>query len=375
MFRIGEAGIASNLRKDIQVAVDAIAGRLEDIVERKPRNFAETTELTSELNVAIESGEAMAHGVLIASARKTVKDRIEAQIAWPNGEIFACGDTTRDELLKRALEALEALERLPALSPMAPGIDLSNPQAVANRGLLRSFNMLARISTFGLAGQFDDDPLMQQALRRGVINQETLGMFMASLLELCVVLTAVMAARRGPPPFAFRPNNSIAAWQAAANAQPGTAAKMLNMVAIVAVKCACNMLWAYEVDDKPHATAQPRPSGQVNRGADPVFPGREVAWAADLLPFLVTLHNDDYVCIPAGRRPKASMAARALHYQGAAVLISSQVSWQAVAANRVAAFQLQKIVPDAKLILWEVFKLEPSFAQALRLEFLSKTNA
>ncbi len=365
MFRTGEAGIAANLHAELKVSVDALAARLEGVAQRKPANFAETMQLTGELNAAIESGESLAHGALVRSARKTIQQRIETEIAWPNGEVFTCGDTVRDELLKRALEAL------PALSPLVPGIDLSNPQSVANRGLLRSFNALMRVTTLGFAGSFEDDPLMTEALKKGVVNQETLGMFTASLLELCVVLTAVMASRRGAAPFGFRPMEILAAWQDKARAEPRFAVKLAQMLAIMLVKGAVNMLWAYpSIDEVRPATASKTSRGGFAMGADPQFPARELAWATSLAPFLVPFHGDEYVCIPAGRSPKASMAARTLCYRGAAVLIHGQAVWEAIATNRVAAFQLQRLVPDAKALAWEVFKLEPSFAQALRLALL-----
>ena len=327
--------------------------------------------LTNDLNVAIEAGESLAHGALVKSAKHTLQDRIESQIAWPNGEVFSCGDTTRDDLLKRALAALAAVEQLPALKPMAPAIDLSNPQAVANRGLLRSFNSIALLASFGLVGQYEDDPLMVEALKKGVINQETLGMLTASLLELCVVLTAVMASRRGASPFAFRPDEALASWRAKANSEAHFGLKMFHLASLALCMGLFNMLWAYPATDRPTTLVdKPARHSSFTLDADPVYPGRELSWASSLAPFLISFHDDDYVCIPAGRSPKASMAARALRYQGAATLINSLVPWDAVAGNRVAAYQLQKLVPDAKGMPWEVFKLEPSFAQALRLMLL-----
>lgn len=376
MFRLGERGIASNLHADIESAVEAMAAGLNHVKQVKPTNFAEAAKLTNDLNVVIETGEVLVHGALIKSAKQTLQSRMDSQIAWPNGEVFSCGDTTRDELLKRALAALTAVEQLPALKPMAPGIDLSNPQAVANRGLLRSFNSVALLASFGLVGQYEDDPLMVEALKKGVINQETLGMFTASLLELCVVLTAVMASRRGTSPFAFKPDQALAAWHAKAEAENRFGMKTLHLLGLALCKAVFNMLWAYPATNGT-TTLIDRPSR--NSGftidADPVYPGRELSWATSLAPYLISFHDDDYVCIPAGRSPKASMAARALRYQGAATLINSLVPWEAVAGNRVAAHQLQKLVPDAKGLSWEVFKLEPSFAQALRLMLLGGERA
>lgn len=370
MFRTGEMGIASNLHADIQSAVDAVAAGLDHVKQIKPKDFAEVVKLTNDLNVAIEAGEAMAHGALVKSAKQTLQSRIESQIAWPNGEVFSCGDTTRDELLKRALAALTEVEQLPTLKPMAPGIDLSNPQAVANRGLLRSFNSIAILVSYGLVGQFEDDPLMTEAMKRGVINQETLSMLMASLLELCVVLTAVMAARRGAPLLALNPDQALAVWQAKAETEPRFGKKLLHLLGLALCKGLFNMLWAYPAADGTTLIDRPSRKSGFTVDADPVYPGRELDWATSLAPFLISFHDDDYVCIPAGRSPKASMAARALRYQGAATLINSLVPWDVVAANRVAAHQLQKLVPDAKVLSWEVFKLEPSFAQALRLMLL-----
>lgn len=74
----------------------------------------------------------------------------------------------------------------------------------------------------------------------------------------------------------------------------------------------------------------------------------------------------------AGGNARATMAARALRFNGALGLMNTQVPWSEIAKNRAAAHQLEKSVPGAYGLSWEVYKLRPDFAQAVRIALLQQ---
>lgn len=376
MFREGESSIATELNVAIQDKVDSLGNSLKVVKAIKPKDYAEVVRLTSDLNAAVESAEALAHGSFVQSTKGTLQRQFDTLITWPNGEKFKCADTARDELLNRAMAALTSLEKTPSITPLAPAIDLSNPQAVASRGLLRNFNFLAKLVSNGHAGQFEDDPLMADALKKGIFNQETIWQFIASLLEFMTVIFALLAAKRGQPLYAMQPNAWLASWKAAAAAEQRTWAKASHAVGISCAKGLANLLWSYpEVIEKqsrvrPHETTG-LPS-EVELVSEPVYPLRELMWGLGLVPYLFLVHDCEYACIPAGRKLRASLAAQALHFRGVVDLLSTNVGLDLVEKyNPSVVMQLQRLVPDAGNIAWELYRLEPGFAQALRVHLLS----
>ena len=50
--------------------------------------------------------------------------------------------------------------------------------------------------------------------------------------------------------------------------------------------------------------------------------------------------------------------------------MNTQVPWSQIATHRTAASYLQKLVPGAYGQSWEVYKLLPNFAQAMRIQLL-----
>src|SRR5205823_599104 len=151
-------------------------------------------------------------------------------------------------LIRSAQSALQALRNRPSLKPIEAAIDLTNSQEIATRGLLRSFNAGAKLFTFGLAGSFSDDELMQNALRdAGIVNRETLGLFLASLIELGVLLTAGMVAKRGGVPLQSNALSSFETWQEIANRSLGPW-RILHGVSLPIAKATFNFLWATRHD-------------------------------------------------------------------------------------------------------------------------------
>lgn len=369
MFREGEAAIAADLYATVYAEVNGIATKLAEVKAQRPADYQAMMRFTRDLNTAIEQAETLAHGSLVKTALDTLQRQSEIKITWPNGETFECGDVARNELLMKARSAFTELSKAPALTPLAPAIDLSNPQATATRGLLRSYNSIAAVFTVGAAGQFGDDPLMLEALKKGVINQETLGMMLAALFEFLVTIASALQSRRGSAPFPITPATVVASCMERVANAPTAVERARASLLLVLAKTFFNLTYATTASRQGIASAKAHAAHFDFE--DPAFPAREVTWGINrLAPYMVSLHDGDYVCVPAGANPRASIAARALAFSGAVSLMNTQVPWSAIATNRIAAQQLQKIVPRAYGMSWEVYKLTPSFAQALRIELL-----
>lgn len=375
MWREAEANIATKLNADLSAAVGGLERHVNGTAKTKPNNFADAAQTTAQLNAAIEAGEALTHGGVIRSASEVLERQLQSSIRWPDGSEFSCGDTARDELIRSAQSSLQALQALPSLNPIEAAIDLSNRQEIATRGLLRSFNAGTTLLSFGLAGSFADDDLMQKALKEnGAVNRETLGLFLASLIELTVLLTAGMAANRGASPMTPDPLKAFDAWQDAADRSQG-AARLLHTISLPVAKAGFNFLWAApQLAGRPTDSARPVFKASlhpvVELEDDPQIPARELGWAKRLLPFMFAFHDKDYIILPHDRAPLASQAIRALDFKNAASLIGTEVSWQSVCQHLTAARRLLRLVPDARQLTYEVYMLAPTFAQALRVQLL-----
>ncbi|OGA17017.1 MAG: hypothetical protein A3I63_08430 [Betaproteobacteria bacterium RIFCSPLOWO2_02_FULL_66_14] len=374
MWREGDAQIAANLHQELKSRVENIETLFNAVKGRRPATFPEAMEITAALNRVIEASEAL-RGSYVQATMATLKRQLESQITWINGEVFSCGDTTRQELIMRAQAAMADLgdtKKHPPLPAVAPGIDLSNQQELTIRGLLRSFNLLFLVPSLGLLGNFADDPLMQHALKtKGFINRETIGFLIAGLIELSILFTAWLAARNGTPPFPFRPARALAGLQALADKQTNWITYGLIALVLAFCKLLVNLLFAVKDGSGDDTT------GAVDRDVpdvpDPVFGTRELEWGVLLAPYLVSVHEGDYFIVPnTVRCAKALMAASALTYKDAAVRINLDVPWPAIATYSPAASQLGRLVPDAKSLRYAVYKVRPSYSQALRLHLLQQ---
>ena len=376
MWRESEAGIAANLQRELKSNVEGIRTRFNALKDRKAENFGDAMAITSGLNVLIESSEALARGSYVKATQETLARQLAIDITWPNGEVFRCGDNTRDELMKRAQTALNEMadvKKNPPLQPLAPAIDLSNPQELTIRGLLRAFNGIALVGTLGEVGSFADDSLMQTALRtKGLINRETLGFFIAGLIEFCVLFTAFLAVRSGQAPFPLQPTRMLASLQNRAEQQANGPFRLVMLLSLAMFKLIVNLFFA-----RPGRMSH---SAEGNIAAlkhdavvisDPVYPPRELDWALLLAPYLLPNHDGDYLIVPNTKQcARVQMAARALEYQSAVVLLNLDVLWGSLASYWPAANQFERLLPSARNLHYAVYKLVPAFAQAMRLQLL-----
>jgi len=376
MWRESEAEIAANLHSELKSSVENIRRRFNALYERKANSFSDTMEITTGLNALIEASEALARGSYIKATQQTLTRQLQVYIQWTNGEIFKCGDNTRNELIERAQAALTELsdvKKNPPISPIAPAIDLSNQQELTIRGLLRAFNGIAMVVTAGTVGSFADDSLMLTALNsKGLINRETLGFFIAGLIELCVLFTAFISIRSGSAPFPFQPTQLLADLQMQANQQSRRSVRLAMQSLLAGFKLLINLLFARQSEvaygmHKTNLTSQQ----EEDVIPDPIFPLRELSWGLSLLPYYLANQDGDYLVVPnINACAKALAAASALEFQRFAERLSLDASWPSVATYGPIAMQLERLLPNARNLRYAIYKVTAPFAQAMRLQML-----
>lgn len=385
LWRDAEAGMASKLNADLDRGIKALEARVQGISSVRPVDYKAATDVMTHLNEAIAVSESVTHGSAIRAALDTLDRQLGSTITWLDGKKFDCLDMARTDLMLTAQKSLRALANQPAMKPVEPAIDLTNRQEVATRGLLRSFNAGAKLATFGFVGSFADDELMVKALlQNGLINRETLGLGLSTLLEVTVILTGAIAARAGGSPLQMDPVRGFKEWEARAEHATGRFG-VAHKVTLPLAKAGFNLLFRSADDgnraytsgvDEPLA----RPAFKTSRHpvveleVDPEVPVRELGWAKELLPWLYAWNDKDFVVVPGDRAPKASLAARALEYNNAAVLVGTDIPWEVVARHRAAARRLLRLLPDARTSRFEVYELAPPFAQALRINLLGPSG-
>lgn len=369
-----EAGTADDLYKKWDAKVSSIRTEFNTLKVRHPADFNEMKIIANGLNELVEQSEALARGSYNESAQKTLETHLASEVTWPNGDVFKCGDTQRDELIQQAqiaLVNLTDLKKNPPLHHMTPAIDISNPQELVIRGLLRSGNAILATMTFGRLGNFADDSLMLEALKtNGLVNRETIGFFLAALIEVCVIFTAFLAVRSGQAPFPFDPVATIASLKSTAEQQKYALVRWAILLLMFPFKLIINLFFA-----KEHAIGDAQKTNYddpIIIGPDPIFPHREIGRIALLLSHLFSNHDGDYLIIPNRQDCLIALtAARALVYQQVAILISQNVSWHVLSNNQLVSSHLN-LNEDT---IYAVFKLAPSFAQAMRLQLLMNVNS
>ena len=77
---------------------------------------------------------------------------------------------------------------------------------------------------------------MEAALKnKGLINRETIGFFIAGLIELCVLFTAFLAVRSGQSPFPFQPTRMLTDLQTRAEQQDSWLIRTVTLLTLAAV--------------------------------------------------------------------------------------------------------------------------------------------
>lgn len=369
-WRDADALTASTLSAELASRVTQLRQSVDTAKALTPTTFRQLQEASRQWNAAVEMEESLARGAYIKAAKDSLTRQLAAEISWPR-ETFRCGDTARDELIERALSALKQIERGPALQPLAVVIDLSNRQDIAGRGMIRGFNMILKALSFGAAGSFVDDALMVEAVKKGLINRETLPFALSALLELSVLLTGALVHQRRNVVFPYQPVTALTRWSRGADELQPRLLRIIAAGTLLAMRTLINLVFAEATNDgdgKYRERFGPTP-GTFEVPEDPVYPDRTMSWGNQLLPYWVPMHGGDYLVIPNTQRCVRQLhAARALCEQGATTQLHFDAPFPLL--SETATRQMTRLLPDARGRTYAIFKISPSFAQALRIRVL-----
>jgi len=366
MFREADASIARQINSNLVDAIKPLElARARIPVEAASEWQNAVAELQS-LNSAAAAANAVYGGAAITAVATTLDARLGATL---DGGV-PCGDPARDEAIRAARAAVGTLLAAEKLPEIRPAVDLASPEASVQRGLLRAINAAALIATLGLVGSFADDELMTAALRKnGVVNTETLAIWIALIVEVAVVGSSIIAgwSTRGRlPVFPLNPTTLVdqlrarkgLRWQAAA----GVAAGAVNLVAVGG--------------PAPMVAAAPSSGvGRDSRESEPVWsPAPVPVYDASIMntarfvkPCIIP--GTDRILIPEDAPVQILAAARSLAFRGAAKV---RGTFEGTDAKTDSLAPLRGVMPGKRYILLE---LRPEFAEAMRAEFLHDTMA
>ena len=137
-----------------------------------------------------------------------------------------------------------------------------------------------------------------------------------------------------------------------------------------------NLLFAVPKWEGDGAGDEPPRAADAKRGVpdDPVYPQRSMSWADALLPYWVPMHGGDYLVIPKVGSSVAKLhAARALCDQQLATQLHFDSPFALL--SEATARQMNQLLADSRGRTYAIFKLEPDFAQALRIRGLEHEAA
>lgn len=383
-FRKNESVIATQLSGDIAATVKQLDNQISGAVGQRAKNFSDVKAITAKLNSAVETAQALTHGSSIVAAKDALGRAAESTITWIDGKKLACGDNARDEAILRANAALKSLAAIPDIKPIQIALDLDNRQALATHGLQRSGNLALSVATLGRAGSFNADPLLLAAYKEnGAFNRESLSMWLGSLLELSVVITGILAARRAPLKLSGGLSESVAKWNERIAANPKEHSLLQRFGANVAGQAA-SLFYSSRRDVKPFLVAEevvdetvddrkkavfsrPNHAG-VDLVEDPELNPRDLIELRHIAPYMVTLGDcKAYVVIPPPvLAPLPNVAADSMVHRACAKPVAIDVPRSVIARNPMLA-TIEQTLPEAKRIEFRVFEIAPEFAQKLRL--------
>lgn len=301
-WRDDDANSAAQLAQQLGGAVQQARQSLDALAALpRPAGYDGVRAGVVAANRALDAAAALGAGGHVTQATlDALRQRAKAGIVRRSGEVVPCGDGVRAQLVAQADAALAKLAAEAPQPRLQPGVDLSDRHDLATRAWLRGYNGLLMLATFGMAGSFADDPLMQTALReQGVVNRETLMFVIAMLAESAVVMTALLARRQRSVPI----TPGLVAWlEARAHGQgdANTAARPRWRRWLL---CAAHIL-VNPFFVRPAAAAPQAPAGVLGAAAavpwrlDPACRPREVAWTGALRPWTFQWRDRAYLLLP-----------------------------------------------------------------------------
>ena len=360
-FREADASEAAAMSTAIAAAVAPLERRRASISPKMAVDMDGALRDADIVNAAVGEANAVIGGAALAGARSSLERRAGAEPE--NGR---CGDAARASMIQNAMTAVAAVTGTPRLAELNPPVNLRNPQEATARGLLRSGNLLMALFTLGAAGDFSDDPLLEAALKRGVLNSETLAVFVALIIELSVVVTSILAGRRvGVPIFQLDPR-SVAEY---IEAQGATRGRKRIVYVLAALYRAITNLVATDVSRAaggPVMFMEGRVGGSPAAEVLPlpVFDSSLIDSAQLVVGFM--LPSEDILLIPEASASRALAAARELEVRGVAarrVIIPENAEHAAPEIKRAAPWMVEG---ERHVIV--VLKAE--FAVAVRHQFI-----
>lgn len=385
----GSRGPVAKWREDDSTIAGSLAAELKGLVEVAQSSTdkllaqPKPTEFTA-VKTGFEAGNAASDAVTrmtgagnyAADTLRALDSRRISTIDRAGQPPTSCGDGARLEYISRASAALTALSQLKAMPRMHPGVDVSDPHDVLSRSLLRSLNGVMAMASAGHLGSFAGDDLMQNALKKnGVMNRETLAFAISIVAEISVILTALLMVRQRRQPY----TDNVVSWIDAdeqRHPQTGTGRAVLRGAA----KRMANLFYAEapsapaatEVFDAAPAAATAPISGLIELPEDPrLSREREAAWSGSLLDHHVPWGQRDLLFIPiTAETGLARHMARALGYQKQAVLVTDSAPAKLLNEPEVRTHLESAHGPDWCKQRYQVYALDPAYAQLMRLRAL-----
>jgi ABC-type multidrug transport system fused ATPase/permease subunit len=360
-FREADATEAAALSAGIEAAVAPLERSRAAIPAEMGIDMTGALDDARIVNAAIKEANALISGAALSGARATLERRLSAE-----PESGRCLDAARASMIQSAVTAVFAVTGTPRLAELSPPIDLRSEKEVTSRGLLRAGNLLMAALTFGAVANFDDDPLLKAGLKRGVLNTETLAVFVALIIELSVVVTSILAGRKvGVPIFPFDPR-SVAEY---IEAQGSTRGHKRGYIVAALFRAVTNLIATdvSKASDKGRSIFMERRVGgspMTDVLPLPVFDSALIETAQFVVDFL--LRSEDLLVIPENGPSSALAAARELEARGVAarrVIIPENAEHAAPEINRAAPW----MVRGSRHI---VYALRTDFAVAVRREYM-----
>lgn len=388
-WRADDAQVARTLAAQLQQHAQAARNATTAVLALpEPDGFTQVKEGYAVLNRAVEATVPLTKGGWAGPTLTTLGDRKSSQIVYPGGVVVSCGDGARVSMIDTAVRQLKQLDDAAPLARQSPVIDLSNPQEVTLRGLVRGMNLLAHTLSFGRLGQFKDDALMADALKQGAFTRETAGFGLAILAELGVLFTAMLRRDAGGAPFQL----SLPAWvQAQRRRQPQPGG--LQAVARGGATLLSNLFYAQpQAAESPLAASRavaatgdaasaagPESSqfGLVTLADDPSFRARETDWARQLLPYHHSWGDEqDYLLLP--RLPETRVARKIARSLAAHDLLRCklpQATWRDLRSTPFAMDVRAQLGDRCEQLTYEVYAVRANYAQTLRLALIDGAGA
>lgn len=374
-WREDDSRIAQSLASELKALADTASASTSTLVAMpKPADFGAVKAGFEAANKASDDITRLTGGGNYAADTLRVLESRRISTIERAGQSVSCGDSARLTYIERASTALASLAAMKPMPRMQPGVDIGDPHDVLTRSMLRSFNGVLAMATFGRAGSFAGDELMQVALQQhGIVNRETLAFVISILAEVALALTTLLIVRQGRKPYPDNPVDWIDADEQR-KPQVGTRYALARGLA----KRVANVFYIEPgAPEGIHAagsgaaqhSGSAATTGLIELPEDPrLSRDREASWSGSLLQHHVSWGKRDFLFLPITREATAAARiAQALAYQGQAELVADSAPDRLLMEPEVATRLEFAHGPDWHQHRYQVYLLGPAYAQMMRL--------